>query len=111
MRLRRDLAPFRTTIHNLEVEMGRHNNISFENRQCQLCGRSNIFAVEDKFHVVFHCEAYNDIRHVYIGKEVLSCANEYSFISLKRDNPDDIVNFANFISCLFKIRKQFYRTL
>ena len=69
MRLRRDLARFRTTSHNLEVEMGRHNNVSFEDRLCQLCGRSNIFAVEDEFHVVFHCEAYNDIRHVYIDKQ------------------------------------------
>ena len=43
---------------------------------CQLCGRSNIFAFEDEFHVVFHCEAYNDIRQVYIDKKVLSCANE-----------------------------------
>ena len=77
-----------------------------------LCGRSNIFAVEDEFHVVFHCEAYNDMRHVYINKEVLSCANEYSFISLmKTDNSDDIVNFANFISCLFKRRKQLFCTL
>ena len=40
-------------------------------------GRSNIFAIEDEFHVVFHCEAYSDIRHVYIDKELLSCANEY----------------------------------
>ena len=83
--------------HNLEVEMGRHNNISFEDRLCKLCGRSNIFAVEIEFHVVFHCEAYNDIRHVYIDKEILNCANEYSFISLmKTDSSDDIVNFANF---------------
>ena len=108
-RLRRDLARFRTASHNLEVEMGRHNNVSFEDRLCKLCGRSNIFTVEDEFHVVFHCEAYNDIRHVYIDKEILNCANEYSFISLmKTDNSDDIVNFANFISCLFKIRKQLY---
>ena len=112
MRLRRDLARFRTTSHNLEVEMGRHTNISYEDRLCQLCGRSNIFAVEDEFHVVFDCEAYNDIRRVYIDKEVLIGANEYSFISLmKTDNSDDIVNFANFISCLFKVRKQLYRTL
>ena len=90
--------------------MGKHNNISFEDRLCQLCERSNIFAVEDEFHVVFDCEAYNDIRRVYIAKEVLIGAN--SLISLmKTDNSDDIVNFANFISCLFKVRKQLYRTL
>ena len=89
-----------------------YNNISFEDRLCQLCGRSNIFAVEHEFHLVFDCEAYNDIRHVYIDKEVLIGANEYSFISLmKADNSDDIVNFANFVSCLFKVRKQLYRTL
>ena len=29
--------------------------------QAQMCGSSNIFAVEDEFHVVFHCKAYNDI--------------------------------------------------
>ena len=52
-RLRRDLARFRTASHNLEVEMRRHNNISFEDRLCKLCGRSNVFAVEDEFHVVF----------------------------------------------------------
>ena len=34
VRLRRDLAHFRTTSHNLEVEMGRHNNVSFEDRLC-----------------------------------------------------------------------------
>ena len=77
-----------------------------------MCGKSNIFAVEDEFHVVFHCEAYNDIRHVQIDKKTLNCANGYSFISLmKTDNADDIVKFANFISCLFKIRKQLYQTL
>ena len=60
----------------------------------------------------FYCEVYNDIRHVYIDKEVLSCVNEYSYISLmKTDNTDDIINFANFISCLFKIRKQLYSTM
>ena len=101
-RLRRDLARFRTTSHNLEVEMGRHNNISFEDRLCKLCGRSNTFAVEDEFHVVFHCETYNDIRHVYIGKEISL---------MKTDNLDDIINYAYFISCVFKIRKQLYRTL
>ena len=92
--------------------MRRHYNISFEDRLCQLCGRSDIFAVEDEFHVGFDCEAYNDIRRAYIDKEILIGANEYSFFSLmKTDNSDDIVNFANFISCLFKVRKQLYRTL
>ena len=112
LRLYNRTASHRTASHNLEVEMGRHNNISFEDRLCKLCGRSNIFAVEDEFHVVFHCEAYNDTRHVHIDKEILNCTNEYSFISLmKTNNSDDIVNFANFISCLFKIRKQLNRTL
>ena len=43
MRLRRDLARFRTTSHNLEVEMGRHNNISFEDRLCQCCVEDQIY--------------------------------------------------------------------
>ena len=77
--LRIDLAHFRTTSHNLKVEIGRHNNISFEDRLGQLCGRSNIFVVGDEVQVVIHCEAYNDTKYVYIDKEIWNCANKCSF--------------------------------
>ena len=38
-------------------------------------GRSNIFAVDDEFHHVFHCEASNDITHHYVDNEIFNCAN------------------------------------
>ena len=108
-RLRVNLARFRTTSHNLEIEIGRHYNIAPADRLCKLCGICNVTAVEDEFHVLFCCEAYNDIRHMYIDRELLNCANEYNFISLMNtDNVDCIVRVANFVSCMFKIRKQLY---
>ena len=56
---------------------------------------------------MFNCEAYNDIRNLYIDRDTLTCANEYNFIKLMNtDNTDCIVKLANFVSYMFKIRQQ-----
>ena len=43
--------------------------------------------------MLFQCEACNDIKSLYIDKEVLTCTNEYNFITMMNaDNTDYIVN-------------------
>ena len=111
-RLRADLARYRTTSHSLEIELGRHYNIARADRLCKLCRRHNVVAVEDEIHVMFNCEACNDIRNLYIDRDALTCANEYNFIKLMNaDNTDCIVKLANFVSYMFKIRQQLYDSL
>ena len=59
-----------------------------------------------------YCEAYNDIRNLYIDRDALTCANEYNFVKLMNaDNTDCIVKLANFVSYMFKIRQQLYDSL
>jgi hypothetical protein len=104
-RLRLVLAQFRTGNHKLEIEIGRHRNLNTEDRLCKFCELSNINVIEDEYHVIFHCPAYNDIRNVYLGKET-SVANMHNFVSiLKTTTPENIVNLAHFISSMFKARK------
>ena len=111
-RLRVDLARYRTTSHSLEIELGRYYNIARSDRLCKLCTRHNVVAVEDEIHVMFNCDAYNDIRNLYIDREALTCANEYNFIKLMNaDNTDCIVKLANFVSYMFKVRQQLYDSL
>ena len=111
-RLRADLARYRTTSHSLEIEIGRHYNIARADRLCKSCRRHNVVAVENEIHVMFNCEAYNDIRNLYIDRDALTCANEYNFIKLMNaDNTDCIVKLANFVSYMFKIRQQLYDSL
>ena len=90
-RLRVDLARCRTTSHSLEIELGRHYNIARSDRLCKLCTRPNVVAVEDEIHVMFNCDAYNDIRNLYIERDALTCANEYNFIKLMNANNTDCI--------------------
>ena len=108
-RLRFALARFRTGSHSLEIEVGRHKNINIEDRLCKFCGLSdNAIVIEDEYHVLFHCSAYNDIRNMYIGREITSVPNIHSFVTMmKNNNTQDTINFAHFIYSLFKIRKKF----
>ena len=75
----------------------------------ELCRRHNLLAVEDEIHVMFNCEAYNDIRNLYIDRDDLTCAEDYSGIKLMNAyNTDCMVKLAYFVSCMFKIRQQLY---
>jgi hypothetical protein len=53
------VARFRTSGHNLAVELGRRTKIPRELRVCQCC---NLGLVEDEAHVVFDCPLYFQIR-------------------------------------------------
>ncbi len=56
------LAQLRYGILQIQLETGRYNNEKRENRLCKICDRG---VVEDQYHFVFHCPAYNDKRNVF----------------------------------------------
>ena len=65
-RYRTSLSKLRLPSHRLEVEAGRWakpNKIPYENRKCKICDN-----LEDKFHFVFDCALYVEIRQKYISK-------------------------------------------
>ena len=71
-------ARFRMTCTNLRVEIGRHQNLKFEDRLCEVCGkRRNIFKIECEFHFLLECEEYDDLRNLYFGDTV---SKEKNFI-------------------------------
>ena len=100
------LARFRTGSHNFQIEIGRHNNIPHEDRICEFCWlNSGSRFIEDEFHVLFQCSVYDEIRGWYLKKHY-SSANEYAFKSImKSDDKLCIIDVANFIVNVFKMRK------
>ena len=56
-RLRRALAKFRISNHNLEIEKGRQLGINTEDRICKLCVRNDVPSTEDEFHVLLECKS------------------------------------------------------
>ena len=101
------LARFRTGSHNLEIECGRHKMIPLVDRICAFClEKQKIRIIKDEFHVLLECCAYHELRNWYIKKHY-SVASMYSFISLMNSNNNEcIVNVANFLASVFKLRKR-----
>ena len=48
----RNMARFRVSAHNLNVETGRYNGMRWDNRVCELCASGQ---VQDEQHVLFEC--------------------------------------------------------
>ncbi len=56
------LAQLRYGILQIQLETGRYNNEKREDRLCRICNGGTI---EDQFHFVLHCPAYNDKRNAF----------------------------------------------
>lgn len=106
-RLRSDIARFRTSSHCLEIEVGRHNKIAVEDRLCKFCVQQNIYAIENEYHVFYHCSAYDYVREMFIVHDRYRIPNEHNFnMYMQMDQREHIIKIANFISTIFKIRRQ-----
>ena len=52
-------AKFRSGTAPLQVEVGRFNNIPYDERLCTLCKQND---VENEMHILLHCDFYKDIQ-------------------------------------------------
>ena len=74
------MAKFRCGVAPIRVETGRYENIPLNERTCFNCNHN----VEDEFHVLFHCDIYNDIRENLFNYCQLSVPNFYGFTSSEK---------------------------
>ena len=99
------LAQLRYGILQIQLETGRYNNEARENRLCRICNRGEI---EDQFHFVFHCPAYNDRREHFMNlmsdraPEWINMSETDKFVLLFKNHPRA---FGRFIKDLFLYRK------
>ena len=57
------LSRLRCSAHDLNIEIGRHDNTPQENRICYPC---NSQAIEGEFHFIMTCPVYDELRHTYL---------------------------------------------
>lgn len=103
LKFRLSMSKLRCSAHNLLVETGRHNNIEYENRLCNLCDLSQI---EDEFHFVMICHFYTTLREIYLPDIVTSSLSKRVFYSLFQDDRRILLNLSKFIYNAFKIRDE-----
>ena len=61
------LTRFRCSNHNLEIEIGRRQNINKQERLCKFCVKNGKNCIEDEYHFVCVCNLYQEIRTKYIN--------------------------------------------
>ena len=92
----------------LQVEIGRWQNIKFEDQVCQICHTG----VEDENHLVFYCSGYNEERHNFENNmcsiqknwRTLSCSEKFVILMQK----ENILIFTNFLSNILAKRKSYF---
>ena len=88
------MAKFRCSNHTLAIETGRHSIVSIprDERICKYCKCvQNITVIENEFHFVMVCPAYNDMRQQILG-DILKTRNIdhvnvfYNLLSTRDEN-------------------------
>ena len=101
------LARFRTSNHNLEIEIGRHRDKLLSERLCKFCEKMGDIVIEDELHFLLSCEMYSELR-----KTLLPCIAQHKvnfdlFIELMSTTDVHIVRqLAVFVYEGFVLRKK-----
>ena len=101
------LAKLRFGTLPLQVEIGRWQNIKFEDRVCPICHTG----VEDENHLVFYCSGYNEERYNFENNmcsiqknwRTLLCPEKFVILMQK----ENILIFTNFLSNILAKRKSY----
>ncbi|MCG7875093.1 MAG: reverse transcriptase family protein [Candidatus Thiodiazotropha endolucinida] len=101
-RQRSELAAFRLSAHNLDIERGRHIAVTRENRICRLCSMGMI---ESEYHFLLVCPLYQELRRELL--KTTSWPSVTKFISIMSSNSGRyLVKIAQFIMSANVLRTQ-----
>jgi len=91
----------------IEIESGRWGNVNLDNRLCKLC---DCHAIEDEFHFIFHCPAYQDTRTSFfdlMSENVENFFNLNDVDKMKISFKKSVVNiFEDYIYNIVKTRQR-----
>ena len=89
------IARYRTSSHNLNIELGRQRNEIRENRPCTLC---NLGDIEDEFHFILKCPKFSELRIKYINKYYYNRPSVFKLVQLLSiNNVKQLFNLGKFL--------------
>jgi hypothetical protein len=98
--LRRCLARFRCSSHNLAIERGRAIGVNRSERYCLYCQLLDVKVVEDEFHFVCMCPLYADLRARYLP---YLCDIDSFVSNFNSQSTTTILNLCHFLYESFKL--------
>lgn len=99
LKFRISLSKIKCSVHSLNVEVGRHRNIIYNERFCTLCNRRE---VEDEFHFVIKCPVYKHLRDIYLPNIDTDRVTVNEFHLLFNGNRAEVLNLAKYIFMHFR---------
>ena len=105
---RKMMAKLQTSSHTLMCEMGRHYDLPYAARLCQICNSGD---VESEEHVMSKCSEYKSLRdelHIRVNNWLRNAVPEQLVTEqhiLKSDNPDVQKTLAKYIFDAFNSRE------
>ena len=102
--LRNVMTKIRICTHSLRIQTGRYarNFISREERYCVCCNSGDI---EDEFHFIFVCSAFEDIRKKYIARYYRENPSMFKLMQmLKESSNKTLQNLAIYCKKAFEAR-------
>ena len=98
------LSRLRLSSHKLRIETGRYsqNRTERRNRLCTFCDKGEI---EDEYHFILICEAYQQLRRLYIKPYYYRKPNVYKFMELmKSESSVNLKKLSKFTYEAFALR-------
>ena len=88
------IAKLRLSLHQLNIETGRHTNIEQLDRKCNLCNPNDL---EEEYHFTLICPIYKDLRPAYIQKYLYKRPSVMKFLELLNSTRPKILIFLHFL--------------
>ena len=96
------LSRFRTSSHDLNIEIGRYDNMPRHQRICRNCSMNKI---ESEFHFLLVCPKYRELRQKYFKQYYCSWPSLHKFESLMSSTSNKVLcNLGKFIYFANKTR-------
>ncbi|XP_071126834.1 uncharacterized protein [Mytilus edulis] len=96
------LTKLRSGTLKLNIEVGRYNNISRENRLCECC---KMCVIEDEYHFVLVCPAYRSVRTQFLPKYYCSWPNDRKLLNiLQASSKSLMIKLCNYVKAAWNIR-------
>ena len=98
---------FRTTNHKLPVELGRWENVPFDERKCIKCNSSSL---GDEFHYLLECNYFARERHMFLKKYFYKHPNIIKYKQLMTSTDTVTVkNLSKMLDVILKVFETDYR--
>ena len=100
---------FRSLNHKFPIEWGRYEGIARDDRICELC---SLLKLGDEYHYVFECSYFDDLRSLYLPRDLFSRPYTVKFENLMcSSDTNRLFKVSKFCKVVLKTFQEIFRNI